>query len=570
MYSVLSKQIFLISLLAFHLSVYQHLFAQSDVDSVFYTNSEGSLYISKDEPIFMKIFRGGSEKELTNDDHKKEFNLNKEGLYKVQVLDPQGKKMGSIPIRVDGTPPKTTLSFSYQNRATIQGFHYYNQQVALSLKATDKLSQVYGIYYKINEGTVNLYRDKIIMNDEGKYTLYYYAVDNVRNRETTKKSVFFIDKTAPLTSLNIKGDRFNNIVSPKATMEVKGEDEHIGSSGVEKSFIRFNEQPLKNAKNIAFPLNKLLDGEHIVSFYSVDKVQNEEKEKQYSFYLDKTPPYCNSKIIGTQYQSSQLYVSKTAKVSLKATDNKAGVESIFYSFNNQKYYLYDSPFSVADTSRNTSDKTNIYFYAVDKVKNTSQVTLSSLNFMIDDEPPTISYQLQGGVFEARDTTFLGLGSSIKVDTKDNLSGVQSVQYQIDDNPLQPYNEPIKLTKSGWQKVTLHAQDQINNASSKELFVFLDDIAPSLNYTFSATPLKPESDTVDYILLPPYVKLYLSSRDIHTDIENIFYNINNEPKENLYKTPLENLPIGKLLLINFKVVDKLNNYNESEIKIILQK
>ncbi len=54
------------------------------------------------------------------------------------------------------------------------------------------------IYYKINDQEWTLYEEDIVIEDEGKYTLSFKAIDSLNNEGTESSFVIYIDKTAPV------------------------------------------------------------------------------------------------------------------------------------------------------------------------------------------------------------------------------------------------------------------------------------------------------------------------------------------------------------------------------------
>ncbi|MFH0791079.1 MAG: alpha/beta fold hydrolase, partial [Candidatus Omnitrophota bacterium] len=103
----------------------------------------------------------------------------------------------------DTTPPVTTDS-------GIDG-EWHNQSVTVLLKAQDNISGVGKTYYSLDGSTPKIvYQGKIVVSQEGAYTLRYYSQDkagNVERIKTASKQIK-IDKTPPQGSI-----RINNIPS---------------------------------------------------------------------------------------------------------------------------------------------------------------------------------------------------------------------------------------------------------------------------------------------------------------------------------------------------------------------
>ena len=100
----------------------------------------------------------------------------------------------------DNTPPVTTHSLNPPEPDGENG--YYVSNITVTLNATDDLSGVKEIKYRINEnkwhtitGDIGLF----VVNLEGNDILIeYYAIDNTNNEESIKSFTLDIDKTPPI------------------------------------------------------------------------------------------------------------------------------------------------------------------------------------------------------------------------------------------------------------------------------------------------------------------------------------------------------------------------------------
>ncbi len=101
----------------------------------------------------------------------------------------------SASIILDTTPPVTRISSNMSS--------WSNKPISITLSATDNLSEIYKIYYWINNSAPAQYTAAFSLSD-GTHIIKYYAVDKAGNTETVNTSVQFkIDTIQPTGSIQI-------------------------------------------------------------------------------------------------------------------------------------------------------------------------------------------------------------------------------------------------------------------------------------------------------------------------------------------------------------------------------
>ena len=88
----------------------------------------------------------------------------------------------------DCTPPESTCTLLGEMHNNV-----YISDVTVVLEATDDMSGVNHIMYKVDDGEWNEYDISFTITEEGTHTVYYYAVDNDNNTEPEKSTEFIID-----------------------------------------------------------------------------------------------------------------------------------------------------------------------------------------------------------------------------------------------------------------------------------------------------------------------------------------------------------------------------------------
>ncbi|MCG5440637.1 cupredoxin domain-containing protein [Micromonospora foliorum] len=80
----------------------------------------------------------------------------------------------------------------------------------------------------------------------------------------------------------------------------------------------------------------------------------------------------------------------------------------------------------------------------------------------DTTAPTVTGAVSGD--QDQDGNYLG-AATVTVTATDADSGVQTVEYQVDDTSFQPYTEPVRVTAIGDHAVQFRATDQAGNTSA---------------------------------------------------------------------------------------------------------
>ena len=138
---------------------------------------------------------------------------------------------GNITFYDDTTPPVTTYTLDPPEPDGLNS--WYISEVNITLNATDDLSGVNETYYKIDNGTWNIYSESFIIKIDGYHVLEFYSVDNAGNIEDLKSVEFKIDKTAPKIDLKYEVTGGNAIDGWEFTFTATATDKTSGMDYVE-------------------------------------------------------------------------------------------------------------------------------------------------------------------------------------------------------------------------------------------------------------------------------------------------------------------------------------------------
>jgi len=535
-----------------------------------YVSPEGRFYIQRALPIYLRLA-------TTPDEDAESFLLKSEETVKYSnpmYLDSEGYNTFRAPSAVDTSTkqpayplhdivfevyadsrsPKTMINYGDVKVYKSVGKVFVNGEAVISLKANDALSGVENIYYSIDENSYKVFSDSLRLNAEKEYVIKYYSVDNVGNAEEPHVKVLVIDKAKPITKLNIENDRFENIVSGRSKLILEASDEGIG---VSKIYYQIDKG---NRKLYKYPLlaKYLRQGNHTLTYYAVDHVNNTEKENSIEFYVDKTPPTIIEEVEGKTFMlEGKEFTSGRSKLKITSFDNKAGVKEVYYSVNGGDYQLYTKPFFLKMRAGNLSIKA----YAVDNVNNRADKNESVSKVKmpyVDLSGPKLSSYLKGPKFTGRDTLFINHKTKISLRGSDGEAGIKKIDYMIDNGPLKEFGDPVSVNDEGFHSIQFTGYDNVDNSNNKELEFIVDKTGPKIFSRFSIPKVGLKTtQTKSLNVYPVNVILFLSATDHSSGLKRIYYRVNGS-KEQLYSSMINNLKSGRDYKIDIRATDVLGN------------
>ena len=543
---------------------------------------DGNIYWNKSLPVYITLSSSPDSNEghimkATPEEGVKPYYFDTEGINWIRtrwaVDEESGKTIYPLqevlwPVNADGMSPVTTAEFIADGKYVVNGKTFFSGDLKVSLSAKDEVSGIENIYYS-SGSEFQLYKDPISLDTEREWNLTFYAVDKVGNSESLKdgKSIaggtgnnfsFSVDKTAPITSLETIDPKIENTLSPKSKINLTSSDE---GAGVNKTYYQ-----LDGGKETTYTgsisMYMIPEGDHMISYKSIDHVKNEEQENTYSFFLDRTAPTVDFSVSGAHFESSEgnLYVSSSSQLELTGTDNKAGVNELFMKIDGGLYSLFESPV-IADQ---TPGRHQAFFYGTDKVENKS--TVASKSYIIDTKPPVIKYAVSGPKYTRHDTLFVNKTTAFSLnpyEAGDYQSGINSTQYQYDGGSKIEYQDKFSIPGDGALNFTMHAVDNVGNGSEKSLAIFIDNEPPVLNHQFSVDKIGQKTvREKDYLIYPREVQLFLGATDKDSGTDRVYYSINDGQKT-LYTKPIKGFSSN-----NFEVkVESIDMLGNTDTRIL---
>ncbi len=545
-----------------------------------YIAPSGRFYINRSLPVYISLStsKGPNAKYYLLKSEKNEeltdpISFQNEGYNPIRVAvvdDPvtRTKKPLNLDVFIDGSAPLSIGKLVGAKEFKVQEKSIYGPGLKLDITAKDEHSGVENTYFSINEAAYKPYKEPLTFEKEGTFNIKYYSSDNVGNAENPKSLKFTVDLTPPTTTLLVEGGKLENTLSPKSIISLKRED---NISGALKTQYILDDNPLATyVKPIT--CSGLTDGEHSITFFSIDNVNNvEDKTKpsnNFKFYLDRKVPEVDIIVEGDQYQSpANFFISGRSKIKIETSDNHSGIDKVTYLIKGAIASVpiqgvppteYSQPFSISEKGPQI-----VIAQASDKIGNSKQ---KNLKLYVDNEFPTT------GIKFGRPQTFSSELSILCITSKTKISlfmtqydsGVKFTKYTIDGGPEKEYTEPFVIEKEGKHKIQFYTVDNVNNQEkTKTSWVLVDDTPPTVDIRFPTPATKKTLNTGKVIdAYPPRSRMYLDTKDNYSGVKLVTFSINGGNPIEYEKTSsavMEELFMEeKYYSVKAEVTDKLGN------------
>lgn len=463
----------------------------------------------------------------------------------------------------DNVDPVTTLTIGTPKYRAM-GIHYWNVSGAttFTLSATDFFTGVDEIYYQIDSGSWSTYSTPFTLNaySEGLRRVRYYADDMDGNTESTHTIYVRLDKSAPAPSISIGDPKYRSGASDvyNITSSTQISLNAADPAGWSAMFYRIDGAGWITYGS-AFTLSTFAEGIHTIEANAMDNLGiNGTSYTLTKVYLDDTGPSVSMDIVGPNHRaglSDILNITNATTIGLIATDNFAGVEDIYYSFDDGGYQLYTIPI---DFSTQPEGYHSLDFYATDNL-GTDGITYQ-VGIYIDLSAPVTTLVATGPSYKALAPDIMNISSAtlLELVTSDNHAGTEWTRYSIDGGPFNDYTGGFYLTGTpGVRRISFYSADYLDNLESeKTIWVNLDLSAPTSSMTVKEPKFRGWG--VDDWNITSLTKIELSATDGSAGIENLFYSVDGA-NWTTYSGPfsLTGLSQGKHYL-RYYAVDRVNN------------
>ena len=262
------------------------------------------------------------------------------------------------PIKIDTQKSTTIISLIPEIPDGNNG--WYVSSVRVSLSATDGLSGVAAIKYRIDSGSWQDYSSPFTLSD-CEHTIECYSMDNAGNQETTKSKDVGIDTVNPETDMTLSGTEGDNgwYITPVRVTLSPTDD----CSGVASTRYRVDNGGWQDYSS-PFTLS---DCEHIVEYYCVDSAGNTEDIKSQGIKVDTVAPIVSITLNGTA-GGNDWYVSDVI-ANIESSDTCSGVCSEYVKADNgpeqtppitiRTEGIHTVAYYARDCAGNESDRTDV-------------------------------------------------------------------------------------------------------------------------------------------------------------------------------------------------------------------
>jgi len=233
--------------------------------------------------------------------------------------------------------------------------------------------------------------------EESRHTLEYYCVDALGNTEATHAETYYVDHTAPTTSLTygtpfVPSEGYAKWITSATTITLSAVDiDTTGygcNSGVAKTEYRVTQVEDRYCQTsdsgcstatgsgdflpYSSPFTIGQQSCHLVEYYSKDKVDKTETVKKECVFVDNTAPVFNDKQVGDpkvpcdeEEEDCDYYVTKNTQICLSATDQEPHpVEGVTISCN-VKWWATDPSAPPSGTYPVTLNEQGCFKYSED-------------------------------------------------------------------------------------------------------------------------------------------------------------------------------------------------------------
>ncbi len=315
----------------------------------------------------------------------------KEGDYslKISAIDNVGnvEQWKDFKFVVDGTSPTSTAKVtgnSYKKGEKL----FFDKGSFISILGEDKISGVRRIEYKINDGAIQVYNQRISVSDNVT-SIKYRSLDNVENYESWKSLTVYLDSTPPKLKLKNRGKYEKVAGKIFARTGLKIIANVYDSESGPKSLVMNNER-LENTKSKEFVFTK--EGEQGVYFSAEDNVGNFANSISYSIFIDESAPNTELKVSNQMVQKGDIFISSLPNsLSFGADDIGVGVDYIEYSYDGKKFNKVTTPIDLATWKKS---KRTVYYRSIDKLGNIEKT--KSMNIYVRSRGPKVALFVERG------------------------------------------------------------------------------------------------------------------------------------------------------------------------------
>ncbi|SME93347.1 OmpL47-type beta-barrel domain-containing protein [Pseudobacteriovorax antillogorgiicola] len=469
----------------------------------------------------------------------------------------------TISLPIDDKAPQSQLipeiAKSYQDQETLWFGPGLNIRLISADTAASLQAGVDRIMYSINESPYREYTKSITgLESEQEYSISYYAIDRIGNKESLKTFRFSLDASPPISTVTFQGPSYRNSISSKGHLNISGEDRR---SGVAKTYAKINDDSFFEYQPDSFiaALRKLPAGEHQLTYYSIDNVGNQEAYKTKEFILDMDGPLLSYSFVGPHFAKGRThYINPKSTMYLDVRDEYGGVASTSINLGNSTQEVERT----VDIGNLIKDEPSQFaLSASDNLGNRS--SSEPIDIIKDTTPPRSRVEFIGRYYSFGDVIFLNTATKIDVISQDEQSGVAEIKYRLKAGDFKTFVDSLAFSSQGETSLTFYAVDQLGNRERPQTFrIIVDSEPPQLSLSDRSGKKLPTRGVLNTGEL-----LQIKAFDSHSGIRDVLFRINGG-KPSLYRKPIVLKEKGKISLV-VEAVDWMGKKHEEEFSYLVQ-
>lgn len=361
---------------------------------------------------------------------------------------------------VDTSAPQTQL--------TLNGPHFASTVAPVTrvaLTATDNLSGVAQIQYRVDNGNLLTYHDPFPIGplSVGPHKLTYFAVDAVGNREEQHDWPFLVTTPVSAATFEVRGKSVQHgetiYLAPGSTILLKAaEAESIVytlDGGAQQTYTA--------------PIPAPQSGDHRLSFHAVDELGIAGVNRTVDLAMDRAAPNSYLHLEGPQLtRESGTIISGATRIILDANAGAVGGAMLEYSLGGNHWQTYTGPFSIK-----SSGSFEVSYRARNPLAALESAQKQRL--IVDSQGPVITVSFSTPVDANAATVLLDPRTLIFISADDQPAGLEKITYKLDDQPALIYRTPLSgFTPGKTHTITIVAQDLLENRTEKVLHVLVKE------------------------------------------------------------------------------------------------
>ncbi|MDX1959837.1 MAG: hypothetical protein SFU98_14800 [Leptospiraceae bacterium] len=164
---------------------------------------------------------------------------------------------------------------------------------------------------------------------------------------------------------------------------------------------------------------------------------------------------------------------------------------------------------------------------------------------------------------SKSAIYVSSKTTFELISQDDLSLVDFVEYKVNDSEYVKYTGPVSIGKEGPATITYRAVDKVGNKENAQVLNIIVDNTPPVASLKPVEPLYLEKANQYASTKNTYV---INAEDSSSGVKEIFYTIDNEPKQKFAGQPIK-LEKPGFHVINYYAVDNAGNVSPEQTFLV---